>query len=231
MPLYDNILLLGDFNAEFSEHSMEEFYAIYSLRNLIKFPTCFKSLTNPSPIDVMLTNRFRSFQNSVAIETGLSDHLKMAMTVLKSFFQKQSPTIIRYRDYKNVDLGFFRRELVNSPNGLGGRVMSYEIFERIYGRLLDIHSPLKEKCVRANNVSFMNKTLSNAFMTRSRLRNKFLSNPNSINESIYKKYRNYCTNLVRKEKRNFDCNLKIESVTAQKLFWKNCETPVFGKEF
>ena len=58
------------------------------------------------------------------------------------------------------DLDVFRRELVNSLNGFDGRVMSYENFERIFMRLLDMHAPLKEKCVRANNASFMNKTLS-----------------------------------------------------------------------
>ena len=104
--------------------------------------------------------------------------------------------------------------------------MSYEIFERTFVRLLDIHAPLKEKCVRANNASFMNKTLSKAFMTRSRLRNKILSNPT---ESIYKKFRKYCTNSVRKEKRNFYSNLKIESLTDNKLFWKTVR-PLFSEK-
>ena len=70
----------------------------------------------------------------------------------------------------------------------------------------------------------MNKTLSKTFMTRSRLRNTFLSNPNSINESNYKKYRNYCTNLVRNEKKKFYSNLKIELITDNKKFWKNVIT-------
>ena len=185
LPFYDNFLLLGDFNAEVSEPIMEEFCAIYSLKNLIKVPTCFKNPLNLSSIDVILTNSFRSFQNSVAIETGLSDHHKMTVTVLKSFFQKQSPSIIRYRDYKNFDLEKFCGELVNSLNSFNGKTISYENFEGILIRLIDRHAPLKEKYVRANNASFMNKNLSKAFMTRSRLRNKFLSNPSSINESNY----------------------------------------------
>ena len=62
LPFYDNFLLLGDFNAEVSEPIMEEFCAIHSLKNLIKVPTCFKNPLNPSSIDVILTNSFRSFQ-------------------------------------------------------------------------------------------------------------------------------------------------------------------------
>ena len=76
---------------------MKEFYEIYDLHNFIKQPTCYKNTKNPSSIDVMLTNRKGSFQNSVDIETGLSDHHKMtAVTVLKTYYKKKDPTIRKY---------------------------------------------------------------------------------------------------------------------------------------
>ena len=145
------------------------------------------------------------------------------------FFQKQSPTTIRYRDYKNFDLECFRGELLDSLNTFNGQEMSYEFFEENFLRLLKKHAPLKEKCVRANNAPFMNKTLSKAFMTRSRLRNKFLSSPSPTNESNYKTFRNYCTNLVRREKRKFYNNLNIELVIDNKKFWKTVR-PLFSEK-
>ena len=75
LSLYDNFLLMGDFNAEISETIMAEFCDTYNLKNLIKVPTCFKNPSNPSSIDLMLTNRIRSFQNSIVIETGLSEYV------------------------------------------------------------------------------------------------------------------------------------------------------------
>ena len=63
--------------------------------------------------------------------------------------------------------------------------------------LLNQHAPLKI-IMRANNQPFMNKTLSKAVMNRSRLRNKFLMNPNNTNN--YTKYRNYCTKLFKEKK-------------------------------
>ena len=93
---FDNFLLLGDFNSETHETIMAEFCDLYNIKNLITSPTCFKSLLNPTSIDVMLTNKFRSFQNSLILETGLSDHHKMTITVLKCNFCKQEPTIITY---------------------------------------------------------------------------------------------------------------------------------------
>ena len=88
MPKYENFLLLGDFNSEMEEDAMKEFCETYSLRNLIKEPTCFKNLLNPSSIDLILTNRSRRFQSSIAIEIGISDHHKLTITVMKSYFFK-----------------------------------------------------------------------------------------------------------------------------------------------
>ena len=81
---YGNILMLGDFNYTVSETDMKDFCQIYDLHNLIKEPTCYKNAKNLSSIDVMLTNRKGSFQNSMVVETGLSDHHKMTVTVLKT---------------------------------------------------------------------------------------------------------------------------------------------------
>ena len=68
---------------------------------------------------------------------------------------------------------------------------------------LNRHAPIKSKYVRANNAPFMNRTLSKAIMTRSRLKNKYNKSPNKTNAIKYKKQRNYCVNLIRKVKREY----------------------------
>ena len=103
MSRYENLLLLGDFNSEMSENGMRDFSETYDLKKLIKEPTCFKSIENPTLIDLILTNKWRSYQNSTVIETGLSDYRKLTITVMRCFFQKQSPITISYRDYKNFN--------------------------------------------------------------------------------------------------------------------------------
>ena len=178
----------------------------------------------------MLTNRPRSFFNSTTIESGLSDHHKLTISVLKSFFQKQAPISIKYRDYKKFDLMKFRMELIESLSNFKEGVISYQIFENLFIELLNKHVPLKEKFIRANNSPFMNKTLSKAFMTRSRLRNKFLKNPISANELTYKRFRNFCTRLVRKEKKAFYSNLDPKLLTDNKKFWKTVQ-PLFSEKY
>ena len=110
---YDKIFLMGDFNAEQHDHFLMDFCDVYNLKNLIKVPICLKNSERPTSIDVMLTNSYRSFQNSCAIEMGLSDFHKMIVTILKTFFQKKEPKIIQYRDYRNFSEVEYREFLVN----------------------------------------------------------------------------------------------------------------------
>ena len=162
MSKYDNFILLGDFNEEIKENAMMEFCETYNLSNLIKEPTCFKNPLNPSSIDVILTNHPRSFQNSLAIETGLSDHHRLTITVMRAFFPKQSPIIISYRDYKHYNENAFRNELLAVIyNEYSGKV-DCETFQNVCVDVLSRHAPLKKKYLRANNSPFMNKTLSKA---------------------------------------------------------------------
>ena len=87
---------------------------------------------------------------------------------------------------------------------------------------------MKEKRVRANNAPFMNKILSKAVMKRSRLHNKYLKNPNEINKMLHRKYRNYCVNLFKMEKRRYYENLDAKLIIDNKQFWKTAK-PVFSE--
>ena len=80
---YDNLLILGDWNSAVTEKEMKEFCETYNLENLIKDPTCYKSIENPSSIDIMLTNKKLRFQNSMTLETDISDFHKMTVTYMK----------------------------------------------------------------------------------------------------------------------------------------------------
>ena len=111
LPKYDNFLLLGDFNSTVSEEAMKNFCEMYDLKNLIKTPTYYKNPDNPISIDVMLTNRKNWFENSIAIETGLSDHHRMTISVLEVHHKKRLPVIKYYRCYKNFNMITFRSNL------------------------------------------------------------------------------------------------------------------------
>ena len=217
---FDDIILLGDFNSEIIEEDLSNFSHVYNLKNLIVEPTCFKNVANPSSIDVILTNKPRSFQNSQVIETGLSDYHKMTITVLRIYVKKQAPNCIQYRDYSNYDSSLFNNDLRLKLNEVNPNNICYATFENIFMNLLNKHAKVKKKLLRANNAPFMTKALSKAIMNRSRLKNRFLKNPSKDNELKYKKQRNYVVGLLKKEKKKYFTNLNLSNITNNKTFWK-----------
>ena len=73
----------------------------YSLRSLIRQPTYYNSLSNPTCIDVILTNAPQKFQSTCMLETGLSDFHLMTVIVMRKIFKKLKPRSINYRPYKH----------------------------------------------------------------------------------------------------------------------------------
>ena len=226
---YENILMIGDFNSTQEEPCMRDFCDTYNLINLIKEPTCFKSTENPSSIDVMLTNKKHSFQNSKAIETGLSDHHKMTVSVLKIFFKKMKPIKICYRSYKNFVSTDFRNDLSNSLQNHDREKMTYDEFHKIFLQILNSHAPSKQRFVRGNEQPFMNKVLTKAFMHRSRMKNLYNKNPTELNKMNYNKQRNFCVGLLAKEKKKHYNNLDLKILDDNKFFWQNIK-PLFSNK-
>ena len=74
---------------------MNDFCNVYNLSNLVKEPTCYENLDNPSCIDLFLTNRPKCFQSSMTMDTGISDFHKLVITVLEIYYKKQKPKIIQ----------------------------------------------------------------------------------------------------------------------------------------
>ena len=220
MNKYDNILFLGDFNSETSENYLNDFCNVYNLRNIVKEPICFKNPENPSCIDLFLTNRPRCFQNTVAVETGISDFHKMVVTVLKVFYKKQKPKIIQYRKYDNFNNDLFREELNNELLNVDLNNAELSEFTETFMSLLDKHAPKKQKYIRANNANFMTKSLRKAIMLRSKFRNRFLKEKAEESKSLYNKQINICVSLLRKTKRNYYAQLDNIIVTDTRKFGK-----------
>ena len=114
----DNVIVLGDlsinFNVTDSNYDrLKILCETFDLRNIIKQKTCFAG-EQGTLIDLILTNRPRSFKNTVATETGLSDHHLMISTFLKAYLVRLKPKNIFYRNYKNFDPSQFLDDMKNA---------------------------------------------------------------------------------------------------------------------
>ena len=83
---YYNIIVMGDLNIDISKKKdsnsfLSDLCDTFSLQNIITGKTCHKSNVGTS-IDIMLTNRPKSFHKSSIFETGSSSHHKLILSVL-----------------------------------------------------------------------------------------------------------------------------------------------------
>ena len=223
IPNYDNIILMGDFNCDPADLEVIEFCELFNLKNLKHELTCFKSLTKC--IDLILTNRKRSFQNSCRVKTGLSNFHKMTLTVLKMFFKK----LILYRDYKNYSNEGFRKELDFILQNYNLLNMINDDFNILFMKIFDKHAPLKKKYVRANEGPFITKELRKEITKRTKLLNIYRRDKSFRSRQAYRRQRNICTSLCKRNKKDYYSNLHPSCVTSNKKFWKSVK-PLFSEK-
>ena len=64
-------------------------------------------------------------------------------------------------------------------------------------------------------------------MHRSKLKNKYNKNPTQENKVLYRRQRNFCVSLLKKEKKKYYNNLDIKIFQDNKKFWKTIK-PLFS---
>ena len=88
---------------------------------------------------------------------------------------------------------------------------------------------MKRKLLRANHLSYISKLLQEAIMRRSRLEKVYYKNKSEKSFKAYKKQKNFCSKLYKKERKRCFNNLNPSFVTDNKLFWKTIK-PFFSNK-
>ena len=168
----------------------------FDLINLIKTNTCFTK-TSSSSLDVILTNKPKSFVHTSTIETGISDCHTVIATMSRAHVTRLNPIKIHYRSYKSFNPFVFIDEIKNMANEeLNGNADEmYDNFVTKFDHILSKHAPVKSKLLRGNHKPFITVDQSKAIKTRSRLKTKFIKNKTDENWQAYKRQRNKCTSL------------------------------------
>ena len=124
------------------------------------------------------------------LETGLSDFHKLIIAATMLKLEKQPPQIVTYWNYKNYNKELFEKDIQIKLSEFDIENIPYETFTNIFIDILNLHAPLKTKCLRANHSKFISKELSKEIMLRSKLRNKFLEGKTDETKTKYRKQRN-----------------------------------------
>ena len=126
---YDNLLIIGDFNAEPQEAKLKSFLDSNNIHNHMKRKTCWKS-PKGSCIDLILSNKKSSLQHTGTMETGISDHHMLIYTMLKTHYVKFPPKKISYRNYTKFDKENFLNDLRYNLSILN--IVKYNNFQSVF---------------------------------------------------------------------------------------------------
>ena len=146
---YENICILGDFNATPSNLSLTVFLENQNIKSMIKNPTCFKSSIGSS-IDLILTNNSYLYQKS---QSFFSDHHHLIYTMLKSNYERMPPKTITYRSYKNFTKEQYKEAIKSDCSYIErGNLTS---LQHVIEKRLDQFASMKKILLRGNNKPHM----------------------------------------------------------------------------
>ena len=154
---------MGDINIDTSEEKaigmtkLSEFCDIFDLDNLIT-SSAYETLNSSISLDVIITNKKRSFKNSGTIETGISDLHKMTITTMRVSYQRLQPIKVQYRSYKNFQEKLFLKDLKKQSfekcRNIIDKDDAYDHFREIFVSVVNKHASLKTKFIRGNHAPF-----------------------------------------------------------------------------
>ena len=136
---------------------------------------------------------------------------------MKISFKKHSPIERHYRDYKFFDWTKFNNNLNEK---LSEGISNNESFETTFTEVLNKHAPLK-KVFRANHAPYITKTLRKAIMRRSQLETKYLKTKTQTDLKLYKKHKNFCSKLHKRDRRKYYESLDMKNVLDSKKILEN----------
>ena len=139
------------------------------------------------------------------MSTSLLDFHMLVVTVLNTCFSKKKPREFEYRNYKNFKSLLFNENLKYMFSQ--DPVNSCDKFDKIYLEVLEKHATRKKKILRANHSSYVSKALRKAIMKRSYLEKLYFKNRTENSLKTYKKQKNYCSRLYKKERKELFSNL------------------------
>ena len=208
---FKQIILIGDLNFNLVLKSpLLDFCDQFSLKNVINGFTCYKSIDNPSLIDVCLLNNSKRFLKSFNIfeDAGFSDFHSLIGVITKLHYDVSKPKTVVYRSMKHFDQNNFNNALSSAPFHVMSVFDDIDdqawFFHKLYTSVVDEIAPIKTRTIKYKPLPYMNSELRKAMFKRNMLRNKFYKTPhkNKLERSkaweAFRRQRNLVTTLRRK---------------------------------
>ena len=196
---------------------------MFDLSNLVKSATCFKSEI-PSLVDVILTNKPKSFSGSLNVDIGCSDFHNLVAVASRMFAPKLQARKIVYRSMKHFDDDSFRKHIESLPLHVCQIFDDIDDIHRAQNHMLmsviDQHAPVKTKFVKGKYLPYINSELRKTINQRNMWRNRHFRNRQcKVARKMYTTLRNKVVKLKHKSIQRYFDN-KCGSQAGNRNFYK-----------
>jgi hypothetical protein len=220
-----SVYIIGDINIDMqcTPAPFTDFMTMYNLCNIIEKPTCFKSVQNPSLLDVVLTNTPRRLLSHLNVSVGVSDHHNIICAATKVHLARNGKRHIKYRTMKNFNNDQYNSDLSKVPFHVCQIFDDPDDIMWCYNMMLcdviDEHAPVKQKTLKKPQLPYMNGPLRKAINVKAMLRRKYDRFKDRKSWLKYKAQRNHVNSLKRQSVTKY-FNQRCNEIVNSKSFWK-----------
>ena len=220
-----SLYIIGDLNVDMmtKSNALADTLDVFNLRNVVRKPTCFKNVLNPSLLDVILTNTPRRLTSVLNVSLGISDFHNFICLATKMCKPKEQISHIVYRSYKHFNEELYLKDLQSAPFHVSNVFTDvddqYWFYCKMLNEIIDQHAPLKKRTVQAKQLPYMNDALRKAINVKGSLRRRFNKTKSNYTWRKYRNQRNYVTKLKRSSLQKYfnkECN---EQSKTNKTIW------------
>ena len=230
-----SLYIIGDLNVNVLKHPnlLDDVLDILSLTNVVREPTCFKNVDNPTLIDLILTNTPRRLTTVLNVPLGISDFHNFICVATRMCKPTKAIRQITYRSYKRFNETAYLHDLNCAPLHVSQIFTDvddqYWFFNTLLKQIMDQHAPIKHKTVKTKQLPYMNNTLRKAINVKGHLRRKHNAMKTNSTWNKYRAQRNLVTKLKRESlKQYFDKECNLQSKT-NRTFWNVVKPLVSNK--
>uniref|UniRef100_A0A3B3HCE9 Reverse transcriptase domain-containing protein n=1 Tax=Oryzias latipes TaxID=8090 RepID=A0A3B3HCE9_ORYLA len=225
---YGELLMVGDFNWDWSSTASEDFKSLcdsINLSQLISQPTRpnTKCPEKSTLIDLILTNAPHKFSSAGVFCNDLSDHCVVA-ACRDAKIPKCKPRIVIRRNFKKFNEQAYRHDLslVNWERiGLTPNVeLAWSFFKGNFEKIINKHAPMKKFRVKGRDNPWFTRELSDIIHLRNRAWAKARKTDLARDWSTFRQLRNKCTSFIKKAKSEYYLSVTTEHLNNPQKFWK-----------
>ena len=112
-----SLYIIGDLNVDMmtKSNALADTLDVFNLRNVVRKPTCFKNVLNPSLLDVILTNTPRRLTSVLNVSLGICDFHNFICVATQMCKPKEQISHIVYRSYKHFNEELYLKDLQSAP--------------------------------------------------------------------------------------------------------------------